>query len=88
LLLTGARYYHRAVSVFAFVIALVILGPLAKAIAERISRAGPSVADEAELRKALRATEQRLADTETRLATVEDRLDFYEKLLAKPKSEP
>jgi hypothetical protein len=86
LLLPGGTYYHRAMSVFGFVIALVILGPLAKALAERISRGGPSASNEAELRKSLRATEQRLADTETRLATVEERLDFYEKLLANPKS--
>jgi hypothetical protein len=87
LLLAGASYYHRDMSVFGFVIALVILGPLAKALAERISRGGPSAANEAELRKSLRATEQRLADTETRLATVEERLDFYEKLLANPKTD-
>jgi hypothetical protein len=87
LLLGGANYYHRDMSVFGFVIALVILGPLAKALAERISRGGPSAANEAELRKSLRATEQRLADTETRLATVEERLDFYEKLLANPKTD-
>ena len=86
MLLPGPNYYHREMSVFGFIIALVILGPLAKALAERISRGGPTEASEAELRKSLRATEQRLADTETRLATVEDRLDFYEKLLANPKS--
>jgi hypothetical protein len=73
-------------SVFAFVIALVILGPLAKALAERISRGGPTAASEGELRKSLRATEQRLAETETRLAAVEERVDFYEKLLANPKA--
>ena len=87
MLLAGASYYHRDMSVFGFIIALVILGPLAKALAERISKGGAVPESEAELRKSLRATEQRLADTETRLATVEDRLDFYEKLLANPKSD-
>ncbi|MEX2283133.1 MAG: hypothetical protein WEE89_11680 [Gemmatimonadota bacterium] len=86
MLLPGANYYHREMSVFGFIVALVVLGPLAKALADRISRGGPTAASEAELRKSLRATEQRLADTETRLATVEERLDFYEKLLANPKS--
>jgi hypothetical protein len=72
-------------SIFAFVIALVVLGPLAKAVAERISRHDRRLPDDGELRKALQASEQRLAETESRLAAVEERLDFYEKLLAGPR---
>jgi hypothetical protein len=67
-----------------FVLALVVLGPLAKAVADRISRGGRTGPSEAELRKALHANEQRLAETESRLAALEERLDFYEKLLANP----
>ncbi len=70
--------------VFPFIVALVVLVPLAKALANRISRGGTSGPGEAELRKALRASEHRQAETETRLAAVEERLDFYEKLLANP----
>ncbi|MGH7459609.1 MAG: hypothetical protein ACREMA_01100 [Longimicrobiales bacterium] len=70
--------------VFPFIIAILVLGPIAKAIAERISRGTPQIPDEAELRKALRESEQRQAETESRLAAVEERLDFYEKLLANP----
>ena len=70
--------------VFPFIIALIVLGPIAKAIAERISRSDRSLPGEAELRKALRESEQRQAETESRLAAVEEKLDFYEKLLANP----
>ena len=70
--------------VFPFIIAILVLGPIAKAIAERISRATPQIPGEAELKKALRESEQRQAETESRLAAVEERLDFYEKLLANP----
>ncbi|HSL70697.1 MAG TPA: hypothetical protein VK864_10680 [Longimicrobiales bacterium] len=73
-------------SVFAFVLAIIVLGPLAKAIGARISRGGPAAVANSELRKTLQATEQRLADTENRLAAVEERLDFYEKLLANPET--
>lgn len=67
--------------IFAFIAALVLLGPIAKAVAHRIARGAP---DAAELRKQLRATELRLNETELRLIAVEERVDFYEKLLAKP----
>ncbi|MGH7469318.1 MAG: hypothetical protein ACRENP_15305 [Longimicrobiales bacterium] len=70
--------------VLGFVLALVILGPLAKALADRISRGQPDSRGGADLRKVLQANEQRLAETESRLAAVEERLDFYEKLLANP----
>ena len=70
--------------VFPFVIALIVLGPIAKAIAVRISRGDRSLPGEAELRKALRESEQRQAETEARLAAVEEKLDFYEKLLSNP----
>lgn len=72
-------------SVFAFIIALIVLGPLAKAVALRISRGDRRIPGEAELRKALQANEQRLAETESRMAALEERLDFYEKLLANPR---
>jgi hypothetical protein len=66
----------------------VIGAPIAKAIAERISRGGQKDPNAAEVQRTLAATEQRLADTEARLAAVEERLDFYEKLLANPEKKP
>ena len=72
-------------SIFIFILAIVVLGPLAKAVAERISKGEKVGPGEADLRKALQSNEQRLAETESRLATLEDRLDFYEKLLANPR---
>ena len=71
-------------SLFAFILAIVIVAPIVKAISVRISRAGRVEPATPDLHKTLQATEQRLADTEARLAAVEERLDFYEKLLANP----
>ena len=72
-------------SVFAFILAIVIVAPVVKAISVRIARGGGRVEPGTpDLHKTLQATEQRLADTEARLAAVEERLDFYEKLLANP----
>jgi hypothetical protein len=67
-----------------FVVALVVLGPLAKAVAARIERGDTKTPGDQDLNRALRDTEQRLADTEARLGAVEERLDFYEKLLRNP----
>lgn len=71
-------------TVFAFILGIIVLAPIAKAIAARIARSGPVPASQAELKKNLLATEQRLAETESRLGAVEERLDFYEKLLSNP----
>lgn len=71
--------------VFVFIIAIMLGAPIAKAIAQRIAREGTQPNPDPELRRQLQATEQRLSETETRLATVEEKLDFYEKLLSKPK---
>src|SRR5262245_59089591 len=76
--------YHRPMPVFWFVIALVIVAPLAKALARRIERGDRIPPGDRDLTKALQETEQRLADTEARLGAVEGRLDFYEKLLRNP----
>jgi hypothetical protein len=72
-----------------FIMILIFIGaPLAKAFARSIEQRGaPPSLGESELRKALQSTEQRLSDSESRLAIVEEKLDFYEKLLAKPKDE-
>lgn len=70
--------------VFVFILALVTLGPLAKAIGERIARGGQREPPNPKLEANLRITEQRLAETESRLAAVEEKLDFYEKLIANP----
>jgi len=74
--------------VFAFIAILIIGGPIAKAIAKRIS--GQAVAGGAELREQLLHTEQRLEETEQRLAEtaerlldVEERLDFTERMLTR-----
>ncbi len=72
-----------------FILLLVIGGPIARALAHRIARTGgPVEPPSPELRNALQATEQRLADTELRLAAVEEKLDFYEKLLSNPERKP
>ena len=72
-----------------FIMVLIFIGaPLAKAFARSIERRGtPPSLPEVELRKALQSTEQRLSESESRLALVEEKLDFYEKLLAKPKDQ-
>lgn len=72
---------------FLVFIALLVFGsPIAKAIAHRIAHDGSKQGlPDPELRRQLQATEQRLAETESRLGTLEEKLDFYEKLLSKPK---
>ncbi|HEY0304921.1 MAG TPA: hypothetical protein VGC44_08100 [Longimicrobiales bacterium] len=66
------------------VIALFFMGvPIAEAVAARIKKGGDPA--DPEVKKALQNAEQRLAASETRLATLEERVDFYEKLLEKPK---
>lgn len=76
------------VDIFTFIAILVVGGPIAQAIARRISR--PRDRGGTELVQALEQTEQRLddterhlADTQERLAEVEERLDFAERLLAR-----
>lgn len=71
-----------------FIAVLIIGGPIAKALAKRIS--GHPVTGGAELREALELTEQRLedlehhlAETNDRLADMDERLDFTERLLAR-----
>ena len=66
-----------------------VAAPIARAIARSIERGGRPLADrgqEEALRRALQAAEQRLTESETRLGTLEERVDFYEKLLAAPKT--
>jgi hypothetical protein len=70
--------------IFLFIVALSVLGPIAKGIGSRIARGGRQAPSNPALESNLQATEQRLAETESRLAAVEEKLDFYEKLLANP----
>ena len=86
---TGPQQAYDESMSWVFIMILIFIGaPIAKAIARSIERgATPPSLPEAELRKALQSAEQRLSDNETRLAMVEEKLDFYEKLLAKPKDE-
>jgi hypothetical protein len=66
------------------IIALFFMGvPIAEAIAARIKKGGDPA--DPEVRKALQNAEQRLAANETRIAALEERVDFYERLLQKPK---
>ena len=74
--------------VFEFIAIIVVGGPIAKALAKRIS--GHPTAGGAELQHLLQQTEQRLDETEhrlmdttERLADMEERLDFTERLLAR-----
>ena len=71
-----------------FVLILVVGGPIAQAVARRISRTHGS--SDKGLLEAIEQTEQRLEDTEQRLmdtvdrmAEMEERLDFTERLLAR-----
>jgi hypothetical protein len=57
--------------------------PIAEAIAARIKKGGDPA--DPEVRKALQNAEQRLAASEARIAALEERVDFYERLLQKPK---
>ena len=86
---TGPQLAYDETMSWVFVMILIFIGaPIAKAIARSIERGStPPSLPEAELRKALQSAEQRLSDNESRLAQVEEKLDFYEKLLAKPKDE-
>jgi len=68
--------------IFAFVFAMAVVVPIAKALADRIARGAPEAA---ELTRKLQQAEQRLHDTEVRLLALEERVDFYEKLLAGPR---
>jgi hypothetical protein len=71
-----------------FVLALVVLGPLARAVSARISRPVQPVDTGLvqSLRRELEATEARTQESDRRIAQLEDRLDFMEKLLREPKS--
>ena len=71
-----------------FILILVVGGPIAQAIARRISR--PHRPGDKAMLEAMEQTEQRLDDTEQRLmdtldrmAEMEERLDFTERLLAR-----
>ncbi len=70
-----------------FFIVIVVLGPIAKGIGDRIAGSGdPSRKIVKLLRAELEAATQRLAGTEDRLAQVEEKLEFYERLLANPQA--
>ena len=71
-----------------FILILVVGGPIAQAVARRISRSQSS--SNKDLLEAIEQTEQRLEDTEQRLidgfdrmSEMEERLDFTERLLAR-----
>lgn len=68
---------------FYFIFAMAVIVPIAKAIAHRIARGTP---DAGELKRQLQSAEQRLHAAETRLLALEERVDFYEKLLAGPRT--
>jgi hypothetical protein len=74
--------------VFEFIAIIVVGGPIAKAVAKRISQ-HPGAGD-TELQDLMHQTEQRLEETELRLtdtterlSDMEERLDFTERLLAR-----
>jgi hypothetical protein len=78
--------YHQGMTVFMFVIMIIILtaivGPLAKGYGERLSKGAPDNRMLARMTEELERAEQRLSDTERRLQLAEERLDFQEKLLS------
>ena len=74
-----------------FIVCLAVGGPIAKAVATRISRR--PIAGEGRLREALETTEQRLEEVEhhlaeahDRLADMDERLDFTERVLTQQKA--
>lgn len=68
-----------------FFIVVVVLGPIAKGIGNRIAGSGDVSGRTVKLlREELEAATQRLASTEDRLGQVEEKLEFYERLLANP----
>ncbi|HUH13034.1 MAG TPA: hypothetical protein VMK65_07985 [Longimicrobiales bacterium] len=73
-------------NVVLFIFLMIFIGaPIAKAVAERISRDGlPGEKPDPALRARLAETESRLLANEERLQDVEERLEFYERLLANP----
>ncbi|MBW3628927.1 MAG: hypothetical protein KY464_06480 [Gemmatimonadetes bacterium] len=77
-------------SVFAFVILVIILTglgkPIAQALANRLERQRGvgGGAEILELRSALRSTEERLGHAEDRIADMDEKLRFVEGLLAQP----
>ena len=71
-----------------FILILVVGGPIAQAVARRISR--PQSSSAKALLEAMEQTDQRLEDTEQRLmdtldrmAEMEERLEFTERFLAR-----
>ncbi len=73
---------------FTFIAIIVVGGPIAKAVAKRLSgqdgTKGPeSQAHQQQTEQRLEDAEMRLADTAERLADMEERLDFTERLLAR-----
>ena len=68
------------------ILLIVVLAPLARSIGRAIERRSmPADRSDEELKKALQQAELRLSDSETRIAALEERVDFYERLLARPK---
>lgn len=68
-----------------FFIVIVVLGPIAKGIGDRIAGSGALSGKTVKLlREELEAATQRLSTTEDRLGQVEEKLEFYERLLANP----
>lgn len=70
---------------FILVILMLILVPIARAIADRIGSSGPAPIEIDRVRRALEAAEQRAADGDQRVAQLEERVDFLERLLQAPK---
>ncbi len=73
---------------FTFIAIIVVGAPIAKAVANRISRqsdsGGARLRELLELTQhRLEETEQQLADTTERLADMEERLDFTERMLTR-----
>ena len=65
------------------VAAVVILGPLARALARRLDGGAGAKGLQAEVDE-LRSRVTQLEDGQGRLAEVEERLDFAERMLARP----
>ncbi len=71
---------------FVLIILMMVLVPIARAIADRIGSGGPSPVELERVRRALEAAEQRAADGDQRIGQLEERVDFLEKLLQAPRA--
>ena len=66
---------------FWMIVVVVLMLPLVKAIADRISSLPPGAGVDLDLRRDLEQVRAQLQESQDRIGAMETRLDFYEKLI-------